>query len=241
MKNSCYTMLQKGSGILGIREKFEAVSKEYDAQRKQLIPCFDDFYRLPVEMLDFAGDAPRVLDMGSGTGLFAAFVLEKYKNAHIMMIDLSEGMLDVARKRFAKHPDFRYITADYTAYPFEEKFDIIISALSIHHLSALQKEKLYKDCFLMLRPGGMFLNADQVLSPDPQTEGMLSRLWKKEIERSGIDNKELEKAYDRQVYDDPSTLTDQLLWLKQAGFAQVDCVYKYYVFAGMYAKKADEE
>lgn len=224
---------------MGIREKFEAVSKEYDAQRKQLIPCFDDFYRLPVETLDFEGDAPRVLDIGGGTGLFAAFVLEKYKNAHLTMIDLSAGMLDVAQKRFAAYSDFEYITADYTAYKFEETFDIIISALSIHHLSAAQKEKLYSECYAMLNPGGVFLNADQVLSPDPQTEDLFSRLWKEKVAHSGIDKKELEKAYERQAFDNPSTLADQLLWLKKAGFSQVDCVYKYYVFAGMYAKKAD--
>ena len=226
---------------MGIREKFEAISPKYDAQRKQLIPCFDDFYRLPVETLDFAGDAPRVLDLGSGTGLFAAFVLEKYKNARITMVDLSQGMLNVAKKRFAAYPSFEYIAADYTEYEFTEEYDIIISALSIHHLNAQNKEKLYRNCFRYLAPGGVFLNADQVRSPQPQTEEMFSRLWKEKVAQSGIDQKELEKAYERQAFDDPSTLADQLSWLRQAGFAQVDCVYKYYVFAGLYARKAAKD
>lgn len=224
---------------MGIREKFEAVSGKYDAQRKLLIPCFDDFYRLPVETLDFRGDAPRVLDIGSGTGLFAAFVLEKYKNAQVTMIDLSEGMLGVAKKRFAAYPSFEYIVADYLEHDFGGQFDMIISALSIHHLNAADKEKLYRKCFRHLAPGGVFLNADQVLSPYPETEELFSRLWKEKVGQSGIDQKELEKAYERQAFDDPSTLSDQLSWLRQAGFSQVDCVYKYYVFAGIYAKKAD--
>lgn len=77
------------------------------------------------------------------------------------------------------------------------------------------------------------------MSPYPKTEALFSRLWKEEVAQSGIEREELEKAYERQEFDDPSTLGEQLSWLRQAGFAQVDCVYRYYVFAAIYARKAD--
>lgn len=222
---------------MGIKHEFNDVAKDYDAQRRQLIPCFDDFYRLPIEMLDFNADAPRVLDIGSGTGLFSAFLLEKYPDAHLTLIDLADGMLDVARERFAEHKNVDYIVGDYTAHSFDEPFDIIISALSIHHLNAAGKEALYKKCYSLLKPGGIFLNADQVKSPFSYTEERFIRLWRDEIETSGIGAAELQKAYERQAYDDPSTLCEQLEWLENAGFSVIDCVYKYYVFAVLYARK----
>lgn len=222
---------------MGIKHEFNDVAKDYDAQRRQLIPCFDDFYRLPIEMLDCQTDAPRVLDVGGGTGLASAFLLEKYPNARLTLIDLAEGMLDIARERFAGNENVEYIVADYTTHPFDEPFDIIISALSIHHLNAAGKEALYKKCYGLLKSGGIFLNADQVKSPFLYTEEMFTRLWREEIEASGIGAAELQKAYERQAYDDTSTLCEQLKWLENAGFSVVDCAYKYYVFAVLYAKK----
>lgn len=222
---------------MGVERGFNDIAKKYDGQRRQLIPCFDDFYRLPIEALDFEGNAPRVLDIGSGTGLFAAFLLEKYPDARLTLIDLAEGMLAVARERFSENPNVEYIAADYTAHAFAESYDIIISALSIHHLAAKEKEALYQKCFGLLKPGGVFVNADQVLSPYPQTEELMTRLWRREVEASGIGAEELARAYERQAYDDPSTLDDQLSWLREAGFAAADCLYKYYAFAVLYARK----
>lgn len=222
---------------MGVERGFNDIAKKYDGQRRQLIPCFDDFYRLPIEALDFEGNAPCVLDIGSGTGLFAAFLLEKYPDARLTLIDLAEGMLAVARERFSKNPNVEYIAADYTAHAFAESYDIIISALSIHHLAAKEKEALYQKCFGLLKPDGVFVNADQVLSPYPQAEELMTRLWRREVGASGIGAEELARAYERQAYDDPSTLDDQLSWLREAGFAAADCLYKYYAFAVLYARK----
>ena len=222
---------------MDIKEGFDTVSRQYDRQRRQLIPCFDDFYNLSAAVLDAPTDSPQVLDIGCGTGLFSEFVLQKYPKACMTLIDLSDKMLEVARERFAGRSGIRYINADYTCYQFGHPFDIIVSALSIHHLPAAKKEKLYRRCFGMLRPGGIFVNADQVLSPSSSIESIYSKLWKDTVENSGLAAEEVEQAYARTAFDDPSTLDDQLRWLTEAGFSQVDCIYKYYHFAVFYAKK----
>lgn len=84
---------------MGIAEQFNMVSEVYDAQRRRLLPCFDDFYGTSIQMLDYEGDAPRVLDIGSGTGLFADFLLKRYPKAKLTLIDVSEKMLHVAQKQ----------------------------------------------------------------------------------------------------------------------------------------------
>lgn len=222
---------------MDLADGFNAVSKQYDTQRRLFLPCFDDFYRVPLAFLDYKGKTPRVLDIGCGTGLFSSFLLEKYQNASITLIDLSEKMLEVARKRFSHHSSFRFIIGDYTQYVFNQPFDIIISALSIHHINAHQKEALFKKVYALLENGGVFINADQALSPTKEMEDLYSRLWKDFVEKSGLTQKEIEMGYERLAYDDPSTLSEQLQWLKQAGFKDVDCVYKYYHFCVFYAKK----
>lgn len=225
---------------MDIKEKFSAVSEKYDGQRRQLIPCFDDFYGIATAMAETGEKAPRILDLGSGTGLFAAFLLEKYPGAKLVLADLSEQMLGQARQRFAGHGDVEYITADYTEYEFGGDFDMIISALSIHHLSGAQKEALYQKCYDLLKPGGVFVNADQALSPSQEIERMQEKLWKATVNASGLSPEELEKAYERLALDNPSTLADQLAWLEKAGFSDVDCIYKYYHFAVLYAKKQEK-
>ncbi len=222
---------------MSIKEQFDIISEKYDKQRRQLLPCFDDYYNLPLTVLDFKGEEPKVLDIGSGTGLFSSILLKKYPKAKITLIDLSDKMLAVARERFMNYQGFQFIVDDYTKHNFVEKFDIIISALSIHHLSATEKEDLYHKCYQMLNEDGTFINVDQVLSPSPEIETMFSNLWRAFVEKSGLSKDEILKAYERVSFDNPSTLADQLSWLSKAGFRCVDSLYKYYHFCVLYAKK----
>lgn len=62
---------------MSIKEQFDNISEKYDKQRKQLLSCFDDYYSIPLNVLDFDGESPSILDIGSGTGLFSAIVLQR--------------------------------------------------------------------------------------------------------------------------------------------------------------------
>ena len=222
---------------MGIRDEFNEIAEKYDQQRRLLIPNFDDFYNLPIEALDHSGDSPSVLDIGCGTGLFSSFILAKYPHAKITMIDIADELLAIAKERFAKYPDFRYITADYTKYEFGQKFDIIISALSIHHLDDQNKRELYKKCYCMLKNNGYFINADQVLSPSEYIEKVNLNALHEYHKSTTLSDKDIEMAYERMKYDNPATLYEQTTWLYEAGFKHVDCIYKRYQFCVMYAQK----
>ena len=56
-----------------------------------------------------------------------------------------------------------YIVADYTSFEDSEPYDGVISSLSIHHFEDEAKQALYGRIFQLLKPGGVFVNADQVL------------------------------------------------------------------------------
>lgn len=220
-----------------IIEKFNEISMNYDEQRRKLIPCFDDFYTIPVSIATTKQEKPYILDLGAGTGLLSAIFLQKYPQAHLTLIDLSEKMLDVAKERLKNYEDITYICDDYTNHTYDLKYDLIISSLSIHHLTAVEKKKLYAKVYTLLQDEGIFINADQVLGATLQLDDLYKKDWKEKVESSGLSEKEILSAYERTKLDKMSSLDEQMQWLTEAGFSDVDVMYKYYKFVILYGKK----
>lgn len=220
-----------------IVQKFNDGANQYDSQRSKLIPCFDDFYSIPISIINTHSSTPTVLDIGSGTGLFTSLLLKKYPKANITLIDISEKMTDIAKERFSNFSNINYIIDDYTSYEFDSKFDIIISSLSIHHLTDVEKRNLYQRVYSFLNEDGIFLNADQVLGHTPFLENLYKNDWKNKVENSGLTEDELQTANERTKLDKMSTLADQLNWLKESGFKDVDCIYKYFNFVVLFGRK----
>lgn len=220
-----------------IKAKFDAVSEKYDSQRRKFIPCFDDFYGVTVSLAPMEIENPKILDIGAGTGLLTAFFLEKYPNASITLIDLSDKMLEVAKERFSGKNNIEYITADYLKYQFNDTYDMVVSALSIHHLEEQQKKDLFRKVYAILKHGGIFINADQTYGETPFLEEFNKRVWRDYIESSGLTEEEIKAGYERISLDKESKLSEQVEWLQSAGFCDVGCVYKFYHFAVMCGRK----
>ncbi|TVX92433.1 class I SAM-dependent methyltransferase [Paenibacillus agilis] len=226
-----------GHGQHKVKSQFDEAAQQYDQQRKMLIPCFDDFYKVSVSLASAATSSPNILDLGAGTGLFSSFLLQKYPEANLTLIDLSEKMLEIAKLRLKGYTSVNYSVDDYTNYISDVKFDIIISGLSIHHLTDTDKQTLYKNIYMNLKPNGVFINADQVLGDTPFVNSLYKNDWKQKVEVSGLSRPELDSAYERMKLDKMSPLQTQLDWMKKSGFSEVDCMYKYFNFVVLYAKK----
>ena len=218
---------------MDVRSAFDAAAAGYDARRRQLIPCFDDFYSAAVEWLPFpAGAAPRILDLGAGTGLLSAMLLERWPRARLTLVDLSPDMLARARERFAgRGAQVEIRVADYLADPLGGPYDAVVSALSIHHLPDAGKRALFRRAFAALTPGGRFVDADNVLAPTPALAARNRSQWIARVRESGIGGADLAAALVRTRLDVLAPLADQLAWLRRAGFDDVDCRYKWLHFA----------
>ncbi|WP_208099060.1 class I SAM-dependent methyltransferase [Nostoc sp. 106C] len=177
--------------------------------------------------------------MGAGTGLYAGMVQAVFPNAEFTLLDLAAEMLEKAKSRFRKMGKSpRILIGDYVETDITGAYDLVISALSIHHLSDADKECLYQRIYNVLNPGGMFVNADQVLGKTPNLEKLYRQQWLNSVCAQGISNEELKAAQKRMQYDRMATLDIQLAWLEAAGFQDVDCWYKNFSFAVFGGRKA---
>jgi tRNA (cmo5U34)-methyltransferase len=217
---------------MGVRGSLDAGAPKYDDTRRRLIPCFDDFYGVAVELAPHPRDARvDVLDLGAGTGLMSAFFADAFPNARFTLVDFATEMLARADERFARDARrFTFHATDYATTLPEGPFDLVISALSIHHLEHEGKRRLFRRIYDALRPGGAFVHADEALAATPWLEERAQRAWQDAARRRGSTEDELRAAVGRMSHDIPAPLEDQLAWMREAGFRDVDCAYRYYMY-----------
>lgn len=187
----------------------------HDAYRRALL-------RRAAGLLPFAPDAPlRVLDLGGGYGELSEPVLDLFPRARVRLVDYSVPMVERARWRLAEFGDrveYRVCDLRDPAWPTQVAglVDVVVSALVIHRLG---KPSVIRQAFAdfagLLRPGGCFFDLDLV--SDVRFAAAGSALG--EVYARGIPSSHNSDA-------DVPTLEDYLRWLREAGFAEVDCVWK---------------
>jgi tRNA (cmo5U34)-methyltransferase len=211
---------------------FDATAGGYDQARRRLVPGFDDFYGAALAELRFAPDADlKIIDLGAGTGLFTDMAARRFPNARFTLIDLSEEMLAKARLRLGDGERFAFRTADLSRVRLQAGADAVISALAIHHLPDRDKYDLYRRAYMALKPGGVFVNAEQVAGATGTLHSRYHWAWMADIRSLGAQPDEIDQALQRMQQDRPTPLDTQLGWLRRIGFEQVDCVYRRGMFA----------
>jgi tRNA (cmo5U34)-methyltransferase len=221
-----------------IKKAFDAIATEYDAQRVYVIPEMQKFYDAAIWSSDSLTDNPDILDIGAGTGLLSALIIQKFPSANLTLMDISENMLEVARQRFHGQANIRYIVSDYSSAELIGQYDIICSALSIHHLVPDDKRLLFGRIFSALKSGGLFINADQADGETTYFRKKYLDYWN-DFLRNGPLNKEKHEEIlkRRDTLDRNEKLSVQLHWLQECGFSDVDVVYRNRTFIVTVARK----
>jgi tRNA (cmo5U34)-methyltransferase len=221
-----------------VRKAFDAIASHYDAQRKGIIPNFEDFYLAAAQAAEWHGKNPSILDIGSGTGLLSALLLEKFPAAILTLVDISPNMLAIARQRFSANDRVIYKAGDYRYEGLDRMYDLICSALSIHHLDHGEKRGLYARIYSALNPGGVFLNAEQVAGETLEQHGRYMEYWNDYVRHGPLPEVEWKNALERRdTLDKMEKLSVQLDWLRAIGFSDVDVRYKNRMLAVMRGRK----
>jgi tRNA (cmo5U34)-methyltransferase len=224
-----------------IRQAFNKFAQDYDSQREHVIPDLRNYYGTAVWAMESRVSRPEILDVGAGTGLLSACVLEKFPDARLTLMDISENMLDMARKRFAVRDGTGYVVCDYSRSELGGPYDIICSALSIHHLAPEDKRELFCRIFSALQPGGMFVNADQADGETGYFRQRYLEFWNDFLKSGPMTQAQhAEILKRRDTLDHNEKLSVQLRWLNDAGFSDVDVVYRNRTFIVTVARKGEE-
>jgi SAM-dependent methyltransferase len=167
-------------------------------------------------LMELLPAAPRrVLDLGTGDGYTLGLVRSAYPEAQGIGIDFSAEMLGRAHARFAGDDGVEIVEHDLDLpLPALGRFDLVVSSFAIHHCVDDRKRALFGEVFDVLEPGGRFLNLEHVDSATPELHvDFLAAIGKTPAE------------------DDPSNklvaVETQLNWLREIGFDQVDCHWKW--------------
>jgi tRNA (cmo5U34)-methyltransferase len=187
------------------------------------------------------------LELGCGDGTLAWAVLEGFPDAKVVGLDGSPHMLNTAAQRLRTH------ASRFTPERFElveplwrrrdHSVHAVFSSLVIHHLAGSAKQALFRDVYSLLEPGGVFTIADVMQPASEAARRIAARDWDAAVRaqiaaangpeeayrRFISDNWNLYEHLDEDPIDQPSTLAEQLEWLSDAGFMQVDC---FWLFAG---------
>ncbi len=223
---------------MSIEEQFNIVAEEYDRNRKRFIPCFDEYYERTTDFIAASIAAPkRIMDLGAGTGLLSGFWYKHFPDTEYVLVDIAHEMLKVAGKRFAGLDNVSYVAGDYSKELPAQDFDCIISALSIHHLENEQKQELFRRVYDKLPQGGIFVNYDQFCADEKMLQEMINSYWKNRLEHSGLTERDLELWRERSLLDRECSVSEEVKFMRESGFENVQCVYSNLKFSVIIAIK----
>jgi len=189
----------------------------YDEHMLNEVEGCREGYRKMAELLPERTES--LLDLGCGTGLELDKIFQLFPAAEVTGIDLTRAMLDRLRQ---KHPDKKLILIEgnYLEYDFGVgRFDAAVSFETMHHFSRPEKVKLYEKICRALKPDGIYLECDYMVT-DPEEEKLLLR----EAERIRAEQ-QLESG---KIYhiDTPYTVGHQIQMLEQAGFPKAEALWR---------------
>ncbi len=175
--------------------------------------------------------AQRMLDLGTGDGRLLALVKTHLgvigrEQVEAVAVDFSPAMLEAVRKRFAEDRAVTVVAHNLdNPLPALGKFDAVVSSFAIHHLVHERKRELYSEIYGSLNSGGVFCNLEHVDSPTPRLHEEFLRSIDKTVETEDPSNKLLD-------------LETQLRWLREIGYVDVDCLWKWRELALMVGRRA---
>jgi len=219
----------------------EADSDTFRAMAAVAVPRRDDMIAAIVGAAPFAPDQPiGILDLGAGDASLSVALLSRFPRATLTALDASESMRAAATARLAPFGDrARVAGVDLASLVWWDRMfgaHLVVSSLALHHLNDAKKQYLYKAAADRLAAGGALLVADLVDPQHAAARSLAADRWDAlaRAQADALGSPQLFSRFEQERWnwfrfpddtDRPSALLHQLMWLRHAGFAAVDCVW----------------
>ncbi|HEV3048220.1 MAG TPA: class I SAM-dependent methyltransferase [Solirubrobacteraceae bacterium] len=212
------------------------LAASFAERRRILVPLLDVQEEVLALVLS-RGERPigRFLDLGCGAGGVSELVLGTQPGSEGVLVDFSEPMLERAAAQLAAFDGrWRAVRGDLNdpswprALP-DGRYDAVVSGLAIHHVPAERKRALFAEALALLEPGGLFVNMDYVAIEGPLRGLFDERMRANAVahEHAGGGTRSAEEVDVEDDDDRPDSVEDQLRWLREAGFEQVEVHFKW--------------
>lgn len=197
-----------------------------------------------------------ILDLCCGQGRLSEALLKAFPATTVVGLDLSTAMLDTARSELSGYGSrFRTERFDLSERDWRTRAQApaaVVSSLAVHHLDGPGKRELFRDLHTMLRPGGTLVIADLVQPVGERGLELARWMWDESVREQGLAGTGGLRPYERfhelewscyqypDELDKPSPVLDQLNWLRDAGFTEVDLYWMkagHAIFGGVKAGK----
>jgi tRNA (cmo5U34)-methyltransferase len=221
----------------------EADSATFLDRGKYYVPERELQMEIIAGLLESQPDGMRIVELCPGEGHLTAALLERFPTSRMLALDGSEAMRASTRDGAGSNAnrlevrDFDLLRHDWRGFD-GEPVNAVVTSLTVHHLEGEGKLQLFKDLYASLAPGGIFVLADLTEPPTRVGREIAAWSWDGEVRRRALEidgnlaaleafkadewNHYTHVAPGTDPLDKPSSLMEQLLWLREAGFGDVD-------------------
>ncbi|MBX3437215.1 MAG: class I SAM-dependent methyltransferase [Planctomycetaceae bacterium] len=234
----------------------------YDRDASRVHPRYVDVQDAILNELA-SGNEPihgTIVDLGGGSGRLLERVLMRWPEATAVLVDQSQSFLDLATARLAQYPGRATTHCLRLQDDWREVIPVpvaaVISTSAIHHLLPDEKRRCYQKCFDVLRPGGVFLNGDEVRDEsEAEYRGHVER-WAAHMQQlidtqavspamadalRGWQRRNVEQAGQPRASGDDchETAASQLAYLRDAGFVDTAVVWQRELWSVLRGRRAN--
>ena len=207
--------------------EFDEFSSDYTRDMTNCVPHYLKLMDTIVESLPDEFAAEHILDMGCGNGNISALLMKKYPESTFHLVDASPEMLRICQDRFP-HVDLNLFEGYFRDFHYDSKpYDLAAASFSFHHIDSEEKQEVFKKIYDALRPGGVLSMCDLMISKTHPDHPDLLLEWDTFVNSNNKDPEKwiwIMEHYD--AFDKPDHFNDQITWLKQAGFSEVNIPWR---------------
>jgi len=219
----------------------EEVASVFDDMIARSVPFYKEVQKLVVDLvLKNAPSGGLVYDLGSSTGTLLLEIWAKRKDLRLIGVDNSEAMVRIARRKGGAYgADVEFVQADILEFEYEPA-DIFLANYTLQFIRPLRRERFVKRIFKALKPGGIFIFSEKVISEDRDLHRQLIDIYHDFKRSRGYSDFEI--AQKREALENvlvPYSCQENREMAQRAGFGHVEVIFRWANFATFFAKKRE--